>query len=122
MGKAAGRKSEVGKSEASMGMPLVPGTTVVVNPEAAKRAAEQKEQDVGTIRAFIKEKCVVDAGVGAWLDFETRTGPSGQPKMGFRPALFAWCKEQEMPIEKVFAKTLRDKFPWAMSAAPAWRF
>ena len=34
----------------------------------------------------------------------------------------AWCKEQEMPIEKVFAKTLRDKFPWAMSAAPDWRF
>eukprot|EP01087_Luapelamoeba_hula_P019975 TRINITY_DN6711_c0_g1_i1.p1 TRINITY_DN6711_c0_g1~~TRINITY_DN6711_c0_g1_i1.p1 ORF type:complete len:825 (+),score=255.43 TRINITY_DN6711_c0_g1_i1:41-2476(+) len=27
----------------------------------------------------------------------------------------AWCKRSGVPIEKIFAKTLRDKFPWAMS-------
>lgn len=27
----------------------------------------------------------------------------------------AWCKRVECPLERVFAKTLRDKFPWAMS-------
>eukprot|EP01094_Clydonella_sp_ATCC50884_P017924 TRINITY_DN3211_c0_g2_i1.p1 TRINITY_DN3211_c0_g2~~TRINITY_DN3211_c0_g2_i1.p1 ORF type:complete len:928 (+),score=457.38 TRINITY_DN3211_c0_g2_i1:106-2784(+) len=27
----------------------------------------------------------------------------------------AWCKKVNLPIEKIFAKTLRLKFPWAMS-------
>jgi DNA topoisomerase-1 len=27
----------------------------------------------------------------------------------------AFCKRYEVPIERIFATTLRDKFPWAMS-------
>ena len=34
----------------------------------------------------------------------------------------AWCKRNEVPIERVFAKTLREKFVWAMNVAPDWRF
>ena len=34
----------------------------------------------------------------------------------------AWCKRNEVPIEKVFSKTLRDKFPWAMGVPPDWEF
>jgi len=34
----------------------------------------------------------------------------------------AWCKRNEVPIERVFSRTLQDKFPWAMSAAPNWTF
>ena len=34
----------------------------------------------------------------------------------------AWCKRVEVPIERVFAKTLRDKFVWAMGVPPTWRF
>lgn len=34
----------------------------------------------------------------------------------------AWCKRNEVPIEKVFSKTLRDKFNWAMAVPPAWEF
>ena len=34
----------------------------------------------------------------------------------------AWCKRCEVPIDKVFAKTLRDKFNWAMAAAPDYQF
>jgi DNA topoisomerase-1 len=34
----------------------------------------------------------------------------------------AWCKRCEVPIDKVFAKTLRDKFNWAMAVAPTWKF
>ena len=33
-----------------------------------------------------------------------------------------WCKINEVPIEKVFSKTLRSKFPWAMSIEIEWRF
>ena len=34
----------------------------------------------------------------------------------------AWCKRCEVPIDKVFAKTLRDKFNWAMAVDPNWKF
>jgi DNA topoisomerase-1 len=34
----------------------------------------------------------------------------------------AWCKRNEVPIEKVFSKTLRDKFNWAMAVELEWEF
>ena len=34
----------------------------------------------------------------------------------------AWCKRCDVPIDKIFAKTLRDKFNWAMAAQPDWKF
>ena len=34
----------------------------------------------------------------------------------------AFCKENEVPIERIFSKTLRDKFNWAMSVEPVWKF
>jgi DNA topoisomerase I len=34
----------------------------------------------------------------------------------------AWCKRNEVPIEKIFSKTLRDKFNWAMAVPPNWEF
>ena len=42
----------------------------------------------------------------------------------------AWCKRVEVPIEKIFAKTLRDKVGWlsvclsvspSVTGCPAWR-
>jgi DNA topoisomerase-1 len=34
----------------------------------------------------------------------------------------AWCKRNEVPIEKVFSKTMRDKFNWAMAVPGEWEF
>lgn len=34
----------------------------------------------------------------------------------------SWCKLHEIPIEKVFAKTLRNKFIWAMATDSNWKF
>jgi len=34
----------------------------------------------------------------------------------------AFCKRNEIPIEKIFSRTLRDKFNWAMAVSPAWEF
>jgi len=34
----------------------------------------------------------------------------------------AWCKEHEVPIEKIFTKTLLVKFPWAMEVNGEWKF
>ena len=34
----------------------------------------------------------------------------------------SWCKSKEVPIEKIFATTLRSKFAWAMNNEPSWNF
>ena len=34
----------------------------------------------------------------------------------------SWCKINEVPIEKVFQRTLRSKFAWAMDSDPNWKF
>jgi len=34
----------------------------------------------------------------------------------------AWCKRNEVPIDKIFSKTLRDKFNWAAAVPPDWEF
>ncbi|XP_058729525.1 DNA topoisomerase 1 beta-like isoform X3 [Vicia villosa] len=34
----------------------------------------------------------------------------------------AWCKRHEVPIEKLFTKSLLAKFAWAMNVDPDFRF
>ncbi|KAF9364855.1 DNA topoisomerase 1 [Mortierella sp. NVP85] len=34
----------------------------------------------------------------------------------------AWCQKHDVPLEKVFTKTLRDKFKWAMTVDADWEF
>ncbi|KAF8265535.1 hypothetical protein EI94DRAFT_1779278 [Lactarius quietus] len=34
----------------------------------------------------------------------------------------AWCKKHDVPIEKIFSKTLITKFPWALEVDPEWKF
>mmetsp|Transcript_16721 Transcript_16721/g.18591 ORF Transcript_16721/g.18591 Transcript_16721/m.18591 type:complete len:779 (+) Transcript_16721:215-2551(+) len=34
----------------------------------------------------------------------------------------AWCKRNEVPIEKIFPISLRGKFNWAMAVKPDWEF
>ncbi|KAG6811527.1 hypothetical protein H0H92_006960 [Tricholoma furcatifolium] len=34
----------------------------------------------------------------------------------------AWCKIHDVPIEKLFSKTLLVKFPWALEAEEDWKF
>ncbi|KAJ0251353.1 Topoisomerase I C-terminal domain-containing protein [Hirschfeldia incana] len=34
----------------------------------------------------------------------------------------AWCKRNEVPIEKMFTKALQEKFTWAMDVEPDFRF
>ncbi|EKM54686.1 uncharacterized protein PHACADRAFT_96904 [Phanerochaete carnosa HHB-10118-sp] len=34
----------------------------------------------------------------------------------------AWCKKHDVPIEKIFSKTLLQKFPWALEVDPDWKF
>ncbi|KAI0084885.1 hypothetical protein BDY19DRAFT_968621 [Irpex rosettiformis] len=34
----------------------------------------------------------------------------------------AWCKLHDVPIEKIFSKTLLTKFPWALEVDEDWKF
>ena len=34
----------------------------------------------------------------------------------------AWCKKHDVPLEKIFNKTLRDKFKWALEVDKDWEF
>jgi len=55
---------------------------------------------------------------------DTKTVSLGTSKVNYiDPRIVtAWCKRYEVPIEKVFAKTLINKFPWALDVDPAYRF
>jgi DNA topoisomerase-1 len=34
----------------------------------------------------------------------------------------SWCKKNDVPVEKMFNKSLINKFPWAMAAEDDWQF
>jgi DNA topoisomerase-1 len=34
----------------------------------------------------------------------------------------AWCKRKQVPIEKIFGRSLLEKFPWAMEVSQDWEF
>ncbi|KAF9150838.1 DNA topoisomerase 1 [Linnemannia schmuckeri] len=34
----------------------------------------------------------------------------------------AWCEKHKVPLDKIFTKTLRDKFKWAMTVDENWEF
>lgn len=34
----------------------------------------------------------------------------------------AWCKRNKVPVDKVYSKSLREKFKWAMNTEPDWKF
>jgi DNA topoisomerase-1 len=55
---------------------------------------------------------------------ENKTVALGTSKINYMDPRItvSWCKENEVPIEKIFPKTLRDKFMWAMYVEPSWKF
>ena len=55
---------------------------------------------------------------------ENKTTALGTSKINYiDPRITAaWCKIHSVPIEKMFTKTLRDKFKWAMDVPSEWRF
>lgn len=55
---------------------------------------------------------------------ENKTVALGTSKINYMDPRItvAWCKRVELPIEKVFPKTLVDKFPWAMGVDSTYKF
>ena len=55
---------------------------------------------------------------------ENKTTALGTSKINYiDPRITAaWCKQFDVPVEKMFTKTLREKFKWAMDMEPDWIF
>jgi DNA topoisomerase-1 len=55
---------------------------------------------------------------------ENKTTALGTSKINYiDPRITAaWCKKYEVPVEKMFPKTLREKFRWAMDVDEDWQF
>jgi len=60
----------------------------------------------------------------AALKDDTKTVALGTSKINYMdPRItIAWCKAKEVPLEKIFNRSLLDKFPWAMEVPSGWRF
>jgi len=58
------------------------------------------------------------------LKTDTKTVALGTSRINYMDPRItvAWCKANEVPIEKIFNRSLLSKFPWAMEVSKDWRF
>ncbi len=74
------------------------------DPARIKKAIEKLDLRIGNKKVEVEQK------------EELKTVALGTSKINYMDPRItaAWCKRNDVPIEKIFSKTLRDKFPWAM--------
>ncbi|KAI8866944.1 hypothetical protein GQ42DRAFT_127476 [Ramicandelaber brevisporus] len=82
------------------------------NAEKLKQAIEKLDERINAQKMMIKVKD------------ETKTESLGTSKTNYLdPRIsMAWCKKHKVPVEKIFTKTLRDKFQWATTVDADWKF
>lgn len=58
------------------------------------------------------------------LKSDTKTVALGTSKINYMDPRItvAWCKQKDVPLEKIFNKSLCSKFPWAVEVPNTWRF
>lgn len=77
------------------------------------------------VKKFNSLSTRIDAAKSQRIDRdENKTTALGTSKTNYiDPRITAaWCAKYNVPIEKLFNKTLREKFKWAMSVGAEWRF
>lgn len=100
----------------------------LVEAKAAKKEAK-KDKDEKAVTKFKKQmKQLEDRIDTIQAQMQTKedlaTVSLGTSKINYLDPRIsvAWCKRQDVPLTKVFAKTLIDKFEWATDADDDWRF
>ena len=90
--------------------------------QAAKRAGKPTEALAS--RAAKKREQIRKATVAAKVKEDLKTVALGTSKINYMDPRIsvAWCKRNEVPIEKVFNKSLIAKFHWAMDVDWEFRF
>lgn len=109
------------------------------NLEAAKTALRDYQKTKFNTKHYYKStpsESSIDSRIKKWSDDirklevdirnrdENKEVALGTSKINYMDPRIsvAWCKRCEVPIDKIFAKTLRDKFNWAMAVPPEWKF
>ncbi|XP_062102050.1 DNA topoisomerase 1 alpha-like isoform X1 [Humulus lupulus] len=83
-----------------------------LNPEALEKKIAQTNTKIEKIKRDMHNK------------EDTKTVALGTSKINYLDPRItvAWCKRHEVPIEKIFNKSLLAKFAWAMDVDPDFRF
>ncbi|GAQ80759.1 DNA topoisomerase I [Klebsormidium nitens] len=84
----------------------------VQQPDAVQRQIEKKELQLRKIAHEMAQKD------------DLKTVALGTSKINYMDPRIsvAWCKKHEVPIEKIFNKSLLNKFTWALEVEPEYRF
>ncbi|KAG0590927.1 hypothetical protein KC19_1G136400 [Ceratodon purpureus] len=82
------------------------------NPEALEKKVASTKQKLDKMRLDMSVKD------------DLKTVALGTSKINYMDPRItvAWCKRHEVPIEKIFNKSLLSKFAWAMEVDPSFRF
>ncbi|KAG0579975.1 hypothetical protein KC19_4G139400 [Ceratodon purpureus] len=82
------------------------------NPEALEKKIATTKQKIDKMRLDMSVKD------------DLKTVALGTSKINYMDPRItvAWCKRHEVPIEKIFNKSLLSKFSWAMEVEPSFRF
>ena len=92
----------------------------------AGKPKDGKKMNEDVVRGKIerKEAQIVKAEIQAQNKEDLKTVALGTSKINYLDPRItvAWCKRNEVPIEKVFNRSLLSKFLWAMDVEPNFRF
>ncbi|KAG0374008.1 DNA topoisomerase 1 [Mortierella sp. AD032] len=105
-----------------------------VDVRAKELAKERKTGVVPATRGATVEKCnaqilKLDERIAATRLALTDKEENKQTALGTSKINYidprisaAWCEKHKVPLDKIFTKTLRDKFKWAMTVDDDWEF
>lgn len=87
---------------------------------------DKKRRDPERVQASIdaKKAVIEKAEINARVKDDLKTVALGTSKINYLDPRItvAWCKRNEVPMEKIFNKTLVTKFFWAMDVEPDFKF
>jgi len=94
--------------------------------KAGKPTADGRKLNPDTVATKIERKKVqiAKAEINAKVKEDLKMVALGTSKINYMDPRItvAWCKKNDVPLEKVFNKSLLSKFLWAMDVEPAYRF
>jgi len=90
------------------------------------KAKDGKKADLASIENRIEKKkqAIAKKELQARVKEDLKTVALGTSKINYMDPRItvAWCKRNDVPIEKVFNKSLLGKFNWAMDVEPEFKF
>ncbi|PNH03016.1 DNA topoisomerase 1 [Tetrabaena socialis] len=84
----------------------------------------KKNADALASKVERKKQAIAKVELAARSKEDLKTVALGTSKINYMDPRItvAWCKRNEVPIEKIFNKSLLGKFNWAMDVEPTFRW